>query len=436
MYTVLLRVQHQEGSHSKLRNIATFTFTFHERSVFQNHFILAAPRRVVLLSETPFPASSSLLLPIFYQRNKKINEKRMLSKLVSIALGSLDLIYYFTVKVVRGPKFLSKGYGDVNKVYRLQENLCDKVKNGEVQHLKLEEKDIEWLSFRTENVVHVRKGKFTSPAAASLPDESKYCYFHHVMPKKQEAKVTVIMMPATGEVGTGTRLRMARTLARQHGYASIIVNAPYYGKRKPKGQFLFFLNTVEDLLLSSQAIVQEGTALAYYARNTTICFSGFSWGGSMSSVASVLSKSAHPEIKIACASYVGSASPACVVDGLVHVSIDLRALQKANKHSSEEEARRTLEQELYKTQLCTLTDHLGSKSIQIDSIYAVNMHHDHIIRPRYAKDFHSQLKVVSKTYEVSSSTGPFFWMPGGHVSAALFRLYYHPRLIVRAVSDV
>lgn len=154
---------------------------------------------------------------------------------------------------------------------------------------------------------------------------------------KDKPGVFIVMLPATGEVYLSTRLRMARRLAQKFGWSSIIMTAPYYGVRKPKSQTLFFIDSVKDVLLQSQAIVEESAALSLYLLkkknkkgilDSKVYFSGFSYGGAMASCASTFALATGGDgRRLACASYVGSASPVCLVDGVLESSIDWSALK-------------------------------------------------------------------------------------------------------------
>ena len=369
----------------------------------------------------------------------------MLFQILSFVLGSLDYLYYLGVKCLgsKAPRFLSKGFGDVDQVYKLQDELIKEISDNKAStRLNLQEKDIDWISTDVNDKhVIVRRGKFASPVAEALPKESKECFFYHVIPKQtqpENQKTTVLMMPATGEMGKGTRLRMARQLAQSHGYASVIVTAPYYGIRKPKAQTMWFLDTVYDLLLQSQAIIQEAVALAHFVVSQDvdgndhpqphrICFSGFSWGGAMSIMSSVVA-AAMGIPQVACAAYVGSPSPSNLIDGLIKASLDMEAVGGESK----------IYQELLKTHLKTLTKEFKPDTPQVESMVAVNMSHDNIIRAKFAAGLHDDLRECCGGKDDASKNKKVVtrWLPGGHVSAAMMRPWLHPKYIVQAVENL
>ena len=95
-------------------------------------------------------------------------------------------------------------------------------------------KDIVWGDAQEKGVVTLRPRSFPSPLAHLLPPESRDCQFLLVEPISTSKRSTyIVMLPATGEMGKRERLTMAQRLARQHGWVSIIVTAPFYAQRAP-----------------------------------------------------------------------------------------------------------------------------------------------------------------------------------------------------------
>ena len=166
---------------------------------------------------------------------------------VSWSLGLLDQLFRLMNWVLGSsrPKFFSKGRGDLESCHQqrrgLLEALANADKNGIPKKYRLEAKDITWTTQSQDAVVKTTKGQFLSPLAEFLPEESTMAQFLLVEPStpkssatvEKDDRVFVIMLPATGEMGKGTRLALARTLAKEYGWSSVILTAAYYGKRKP-----------------------------------------------------------------------------------------------------------------------------------------------------------------------------------------------------------
>mmetsp|Transcript_22083 Transcript_22083/g.54656 ORF Transcript_22083/g.54656 Transcript_22083/m.54656 type:complete len:382 (+) Transcript_22083:125-1270(+) len=358
------------------------------------------------------------------------------------ALGLLDYAF-FLVKALLGknrPKYFSKGWGDLKSVMEMQTNLLKECEERTSEISSFAGEQIDWEQPTREDAVWIQHGKFISPCAALLPEESRFCMFSVVRPcspkETNDSEVYIMMLPATGEMGNSTRLIMAKSLAEKYGWSSVIITAPFYGRRRPRTQKLFFVDTVSNLLLQSLAIVQEAASLAIFflskSKSSTVCFSGFSWGGAMSSVSSAVALIAGADgSRIACAPYVGSASPVCLVEGVVADAIDWNALRES-KDDSYDFLKKELYTELNKTQLSVISERRKKGCNGIAVVRAVCMRNDQVLRLRYVHEFLSQLKTLgSEALDV-----PVKWIPGGHAIAALLRPSYQQELISEAVLSM
>lgn len=248
------------------------------------------------------------------------------------------------------------------------------------------------------------------------------------------------MFPATGEMGEGTRLAMAKRLANQHGWSTIILTAPFYGKRKPASQRLFFIDTVTDILLQSEAIIEEGMMLTAWLLNKSstalVCHSGFSYGAAMASCTSAMSLAGGLDgNRIACAPYAGSSSPSVLVDGVLENGVDWKALATTKKGDDMYNSRggyNTTRKKLYdlfdETQLSVLANKAAQRKIAVTR--AISFSNDGFIQPKYSMALKSQLDPIS------SRSVNLKWYPGGHAFAALIRPYLHRRLVEDSVQKL
>lgn len=365
--------------------------------------------------------------------------------LTSQLLGLLDQLFRI-MNIVLGParpKFFSQGYGDdLPAIYQRRAQILAG------KHRKtLTSKDIEWETPKNSSDITTTIGSFVSPMADLMPAESLKANFLLVEPtvastgSTDSRDVVVVMLPAKGEMGTGTRRKLARALALEKGWKTVIPTAPYYGRRRPSGQRLFFISSVRDILCQSLGMMQEAALLIEYFQkgpeSPLVCVTGFSWGAAMSAGASVLVEDGS---KLCVAAYVGSASPLCMADGVLTTSIDWQALRS---HPAEPQfaTQKRLWDELNKTQLTppsnltdernTIRDTGRTTSIHnVAVVKAVSMRDDAFIRPRYAREFHEKMMTM-----LSSSTS-VSWFTGGHVWAALQRPWYHKQLIVQSVEEL
>ncbi len=79
---------------------------------------------------------------------------------------------------------------------------------------------------------------------------------------------------------------MARPLLKEYGIASIILENPFYGLRKPKEQLRSSLHNVSDLFVMGGALILETLALLHWCEKEgygPLGVSGVSMGGHVSS---------------------------------------------------------------------------------------------------------------------------------------------------------
>ncbi|MEM6731490.1 MAG: alpha/beta hydrolase family protein, partial [Myxococcota bacterium] len=101
----------------------------------------------------------------------------------------------------------------------------------------------------------------------------------------------VVHLAASGETTFFARRQLARFLLR-HGIASLILENPYYGSRRPAKQQAAALRTVSDQFAMNFATVEEGRALLRYLHREgfeRIAVTGFSQGGVMAAFCAALS---------------------------------------------------------------------------------------------------------------------------------------------------
>ena len=181
--------------------------------------------------------------------------------------GLLDRLY--ALNKVLGPyrpRFFSRGWGDVGAADGPLSDLLDRLVSGAAP-LSVGD-TLEWEDPVVGPAVQRCWGAFDSPLKGVLPPEAQRCSFRFVTPREGAAcawdadgrapAAVVILLPATGEQGSGMRLALAAALAEERGWSSIVVTAPFYGGRRPAGQRAHFVDTVERFLHQSLAIMQVG----------------------------------------------------------------------------------------------------------------------------------------------------------------------------------
>jgi len=125
---------------------------------------------------------------------------------------------------------------------------------------------------RASGRVTVLNGSFPSPPVVPplpLPPAAATATFQLVLPRGTSTSPPplVILLPGTGEQGyTRRRLCVAYPLAVR-GVATLILEGPYYGSRKPAGQVGSKLAALMDLCILGRTTIEEGRALAAWARD-------------------------------------------------------------------------------------------------------------------------------------------------------------------------
>ncbi|MBI41469.1 MAG: hypothetical protein CMF59_17895 [Leptospiraceae bacterium] len=161
-----------------------------------------------------------------------------------------------------------------------------------------------------------RTASFASPAPW-LPEESSLAFMEMVIPDSASHRLSsetpvFIHFAATGDETTlPRRLLIAEPLARK-GIASIILENPCYGKRRPTSQKDFVIPAVSDQFKMNQATILEGVALLKWLDAlgySNLGLTGVSMGGSMA--ASVAAATSLPVSVAACIAPVGPGPAFC-----------------------------------------------------------------------------------------------------------------------------
>jgi dienelactone hydrolase len=179
--------------------------------------------------------------------------------------------------VRRGPRFFSDGWGPMG--------IIDKLMRGPHGFAFPELKEVALRPARQERGVLVQEGRFPTPAAVGpLPVSSHEAHFQLVLPREAGPRPPVcVLLSASGDQGFGLRRFLAASLLAR-GVGVLLLENPYYGRRRPPQQQGAAVRTVADLLLMFRATAVEASALLGWllARgHPKVGVSGYSMGGSM-----------------------------------------------------------------------------------------------------------------------------------------------------------
>ena len=163
--------------------------------------------------------------------------------------------------------------------------------------------EVRWEeSVETETALF-RRGAFPSPYTdLPLPAESRNAFFELILPKGASRETPIcIHFAATGDEGFARRRRALALPLLREGIGSLILENPYYGRRRPPGQHAKMLNRFSDLWAMGGAAVEEGRSLMQWLRREGyerlgVC--GISMGGSMAARVALLEE--RPVAMIGC----------------------------------------------------------------------------------------------------------------------------------------
>jgi dienelactone hydrolase len=190
---------------------------------------------------------------------------------------------------------------------------------------------IQWGDESMVSGVRVRTGEFLSPAASFLPRESQKASVQWILPAEAGPETPIALhFAATGdEAFTVRRIALAAPLARKYGVASLLLENPYYGNRRPAGQQGYSVRTLSDQFKMNLATLVEGLALIDFLQYNgagRIGVTGVSMGGSMAASVGALAR--RPVAIAACLAPFGP-RPVFLEGALTH-AVDWSALARSH----------------------------------------------------------------------------------------------------------
>ncbi|OWF45149.1 protein ABHD18-like [Mizuhopecten yessoensis] len=185
------------------------------------------------------------------------------------------------------------------------------------------------------------EGHFMSPFQRHLPgvmpEEVRTARFKMILPKNWQSekyKPVCIQLAGTGDHGFKTREdKMAMPLLEK-GIASILLENPYYGTRKPKKQTRSFLLHVNDLFVMGAGLTLESLVLLNWCESKgygPLGITGISMGGHMACLAGT--NWHKPLVLVPCLSWTTASS--VYTRGVLRNGINWKKLESQYKDESE-----------------------------------------------------------------------------------------------------
>ncbi|XP_011055351.1 PREDICTED: uncharacterized protein C4orf29 isoform X2 [Acromyrmex echinatior] len=181
---------------------------------------------------------------------------------------------------------------------------------------------------------HIIEGRFESPFEKHLPgimpDKTKMAYFQMVLPSKwnsHKIKPICLHLAGTGDHFFWRRRNLiAKPLLKESGIASILLENPFYGLRKPDDQKRSSLHNVCDIFIMGGCLIMESIVLLNWCEQHgfgPLALTGLSMGGHMASLAAT--NWPKPISLVPCLSW-STASPV-FTEGVMSASINWALLE-------------------------------------------------------------------------------------------------------------
>jgi dienelactone hydrolase len=172
----------------------------------------------------------------------------------------------------------------------------------------------------------IYEGTFVHPVTAAwLPPVARVAHVRWYVPPR--VRGAYLHLASTGDEGWSRRTPIVER-ALSHGLAAMVLENPYYGRRRALGQASSDLGTVSEQLAMNAATVEEARALlAWLTRSfgSGIGVTGFSMGGSVAALTATTWQ--EPIALVAAAS--GHAAETVFCDGALSRFIDFAAVDRA-----------------------------------------------------------------------------------------------------------
>ncbi|KOC66336.1 Uncharacterized protein C4orf29 like protein [Habropoda laboriosa] len=204
----------------------------------------------------------------------------------------LDAVY----RSILLTKFFTKGWGSPQNLKRIFEFRRILAKREACYALIPHDypinitKDEEWSD------CHVIEGCFDSPFNKHLPgimpNETITAHFQLILPRKwysHKMKPICIHLAGTGDHFFWRRRNLvAKPLLKESGIASLLLENPFYGSRKPQNQIRSSLHNVCDIFIMGGCLIMESIVLLNWCEQQgfgPLGLTGLSMGGHMASLA-------------------------------------------------------------------------------------------------------------------------------------------------------
>uniref|UniRef100_A0A8C5MB39 Abhydrolase domain containing 18 n=1 Tax=Leptobrachium leishanense TaxID=445787 RepID=A0A8C5MB39_9ANUR len=306
-----------------------------------------------------------------------------------MGVSKLDLLYRRLLLT----KFFIRGWGKpehLKTIFEFRKIIGNREK---CQHLVPKDYPVYIDKIEEQTDCRILDGHFTSPLVHYVPDvmpaETVTARFQFIIPKEWKSRYRSVCIHLAG---TGDhyywrrRTLMARPMLKEAGIASLLLENPYYGCRKPKDQLRSSLKNVSDLFVMGGALVLESAALLNWLEREgygPLGMTGISMGGHMASLA--VTNWPKPIPLVPCLSW--STASGVFTTGVLSKAVNWRELEKQYGMDT-----------VYEEEIINLLEYCGTDSFKMGQ--------------EFVKDFPSSvdnlshLKLASKIFRLNSTRNP------------------------------
>ncbi|XP_061441051.1 protein ABHD18 isoform X3 [Rhineura floridana] len=280
-----------------------------------------------------------------------------------MGVSKLDVLYRRLLLT----KLFIQGWGrpeDLKRIFEFRKIIGNRER---CQNLVSRDYPVQINKVEEQSDCKVLDGHFISPLAHYVPDimpsESITARFQFLVPKRWNSKYRPVCIHLAG---TGDhyfwrrRTLMARPMIKEACMASLLLENPYYGCRKPKDQLRSCLKNVSDLFVMGGALVLESAALLHWLEREgygPLGMTGISMGGHMASLA--VSNWAKPLPLVPCLSW--STASGVFTTGVLSKAVNWRELEK-----------QYYTQSVYEEEIIQMLEYCGTDSFKMGQDFVKN----------------------------------------------------------------
>ncbi|XP_078532920.1 protein ABHD18 [Lissotriton helveticus] len=280
-----------------------------------------------------------------------------------MGVSKLDLLY----RKLLLTKLFIRGWGkpdDLKRLFAFRKIIGDREK---CKYLVPDDYPVYIDKVEEQNDCKILDGHFISPLShyvpGVMPSECVTARFQFIVPKEWKSKYRPVCIHLAG---TGDhyfwrrRTLMARPMIKEAGMASLLLENPYYGCRKPKDQVRSCLQNVSDLFVMGGALVLESAALLHWLEREgygPLGLTGISMGGHMASLA--VTNWPKPIPLVPCLSW--STASGVFTRGVLSKAVNWRELEK-----------QYCTQTVYEEEIIQMLEYCGTDSFKMGQDFVKN----------------------------------------------------------------